>query len=65
MVSGEAIARDRVRWTYCRIAQVALGDGLEKRRLADVCQSNLWWRETVSRIGESKTGQAGNPQCRF
>ena len=52
------------RWgegTYGRIAQVAFGDGLEERRLADVCQSNLWSPKTVSWIGESKDWPGGQP----
>ena len=49
--------------TYGRVTKVALGDGLEERRLADVCQSNLGSECSVSGVGETEPDQV-NPQCR-
>jgi hypothetical protein len=42
---------------YCRVTQVALGDGLEKRGLANVCQPNLFVR-LVSRAEETEITKA-------
>lgn len=57
------------RGTYGRIAQVALGDGLEERRLADVCQSNLWSPKTARqqdwRVKDWPGGQPTMPLLRL
>lgn len=51
---GRERGSGRKRVAYGRVTKVALGDGLEERGLADVCQSNL---ESASRTVSAGLGR--------